>query len=730
MSAKHQWKFFRAGGFAQVRLETGADLMALDELDQKLWVALACPTKGLEFDARTLQLIDADKDGRIRAPDILAAVKWTGGMLKNPDELLQSTPALSLSAINDATPEGRDLLASAREILKNLGKTGADSITIEDTGDTVKIFAQTKFNGDGVVPATAGADAATTQVINDIITCVGAVPDRSGQPGIDQVKADLFFAEAQAFSDWWRVREIDPALAPLGVATDAAAAAVRAIKAKIDDYFARCRLAAFDPRAVVALNHLETDYVTVLAKDLSITAAEIAGFPLARIEAGKPLALGEGVNPAWINALATLKTDALTPLLGERATLTYEDWTAVNARLATHETWRAAKAGAKVEGLGLARVREILAAGAAATVNDLIAQDKALEPAANAIAAVEKLVRYHRDLYRLLNNFVSFRDFYRRKDKAIFQAGRLFLDQRSCDLCLTVEDAARHGSMAAMSGTYLAYCDCTRIATGEKRQIVAAFTDGDSDNLMVGRNGVFYDRKGADWDATITKIIDSPISLAQAFWSPYKKLVRMVEEQIAKRANAAETAVHGQLATTAQKAAELDKLKPVPPKEKIDPGTLAAIGIVASTLVGALTTVFGIIFGLAWWKIPLAFVAIVLAISTPSMIIAALKLRKRNLGPLLDANGWAVNARARINVPFGRSLTQVGVIPVGAHLDAADPFAEKKSGRKWAIGLVLLALVVVGIYFSWPSISPDPKADTRSGATPTNAVTNAVAPAK
>jgi hypothetical protein len=52
MSA-HVWKFFRAGGFDQVKLETGADLMHLHELDLKLWVALACPTKGLEFDAAT-----------------------------------------------------------------------------------------------------------------------------------------------------------------------------------------------------------------------------------------------------------------------------------------------------------------------------------------------------------------------------------------------------------------------------------------------------------------------------------------------------------------------------------------------------------------------------------------------------------------------------------------------------------------------------------------------------
>jgi hypothetical protein len=59
-----QWQFFRAGGFNQVALTSGADLMALDQLDQKLWVALACPTSGLEFDKATLALIDTDKDGR------------------------------------------------------------------------------------------------------------------------------------------------------------------------------------------------------------------------------------------------------------------------------------------------------------------------------------------------------------------------------------------------------------------------------------------------------------------------------------------------------------------------------------------------------------------------------------------------------------------------------------------------------------------------------------------
>jgi len=117
MSAKHAWRFARVGGFDQVRIETGADLMNLDQLDQKLWVALACPTTGLHFDAKTLTLIDTDKDGRIRAGELIAAVKWAAGLLKNPDDLCKGSAKLPLSAINDASAEGKAVLASAQRIL-------------------------------------------------------------------------------------------------------------------------------------------------------------------------------------------------------------------------------------------------------------------------------------------------------------------------------------------------------------------------------------------------------------------------------------------------------------------------------------------------------------------------------------------------------------------------------------------------------------------------------------
>ena len=77
------------------------------------------------------------------------------------------------------------------------------------------------------------------------------------------------------------------------------------------------------------------------------------------------------------------------------------------------------------------------------------------------------------------------------------------------------------------------------------------------------------------------------------------------------------------------------------------------------------------------------------------MIIAWLKLRKRNLGPILDANGWAVNAKAKLNVPFGASLTGIPKLPPGSTISADDRFGEKPSG--W-IGFAKFVIVVCFIF--------------------------------
>ena len=110
--AAFNWKFHRIGGLDQVTLRTPEELLHLNELDPKLWVALSCPIDKLQFDARTLELLDADKDGRIRIQEVLDAVRWTVDRLSDPALLAESRPELALEEIRQDTDEGRLLYST------------------------------------------------------------------------------------------------------------------------------------------------------------------------------------------------------------------------------------------------------------------------------------------------------------------------------------------------------------------------------------------------------------------------------------------------------------------------------------------------------------------------------------------------------------------------------------------------------------------------------------------
>jgi hypothetical protein len=549
-SKNHRWKFFRYGGIDQVKLETAEDLESLDQLDPKLWAVLTCPTTNVECDARTLEFLDTDSDKRIKIAEVIAAVKWVCALLKNPADIFEGKEALPLAAINEANPEGEKLLNSARQILSNLGKKDAAAITIEDLADTSKIFAATAFNGDGVVTSDVSEDAAIQSLVKDVSECVGTTDDRSGVPGVSEELLDKFLAAAASYLEWQK-KAADNAAEILfdGEATHKQASAFLAVKAKIDDYFMRCQLFAFDANFAESGQKLEADYLNLLKRNLSSNVAELRDFPLAMVSSENSLPLTERTNPAWNGEMVAFHNQVVLKLLGDVKRLSEKDWMTIKAKFVPYENWQAQKAGAEVEKLGLTRLTEIISADAAEKLRELIKRDQALEPQFKEMQNLEKLVRYYRFLRKLLNNYVSFRDFYDVKTNAIFQIGTLFMDSRSCALCVKVDDVAKHSAMANSCYTFLVYCNCVRQSTGEKMTIAAAFTDGDSDQLMTGRNGLFIDHKGNYWDATIVKIIDHPISIRQAFWTPYRRLGKFVHDQIEKYASSKDKAVTNSLTT-------------------------------------------------------------------------------------------------------------------------------------------------------------------------------------
>ena len=705
---KYKWQFENIGGCSRVKIATGQDIAHLDELDTKMWTVLSCPVKGLEIDEKSLRYMDLDADGKIRVNDVVGVSQWATKVLKNPDLLLPGNDAIDIEDINAENEEGQKLAKAAKQILANLGKEET-RISLADTADIAAIFAKTRFNGDGVITPASSDVAEEINAITAAVAKTGGTMDRSGQLGVTAPQIEQFYAELKAYSDWCAA-EVP---APFGDKTDAVIAAYQALDAKMKDFFMRNKLAKFSPDSTVALDVQTSRIEAISAENLSVKGDEIAAYPIARITGEAAMDLTAPINPAWAGQFKVLEGVAIPA--GQK-TLSEEEWAAIGAQFAAYTAWKGSKAGASVEDLTIATVNELLQQDKKQALLDLVAQDASYKEEADNIEMVDKFLHILRDFYRLLKNFITFHDFYNKEKKvsAIFQSGTLIIDQRACRFCMKVENMPAHNATAATSGLFLVYCDCTTKTSAAKMQIVAAVTVGEIGNLIVGKNALYYDNAGVEWDAVITKVVDNPISVAQAFWSPYRRMSVAVENLISKSAaekdskmmadatakiNAAPTTLPATPAPAAGADAAAPKPAAAPPFDIAKfAGIFAAIGMAVGMIGTALASLAKGLWALTWWQLVLVFLGLMMLISGPAMVLAWLKLRRRNIAPLLNANGWAVNAASKISIPFGETLTDVATYP---KLRLKDPYA-KKGMSAWAkvlVTLLVLAAIAAAVWY-------------------------------
>ena len=631
----YDWKYSTVGGVTRVNITSGEDIAHLGELDQKMWTVLSCPVEGLVCDERTLKLLDTDGDGKIRAAEVVAATKWLKQVLKEMDDLLEGKDVVAEGQLREDRDEGQKVIASAKLIKSELGIEGSE-IALAD---------------------------------------------------VERYKSEY----EKKFREEYTALEEAPYEPPYGEGSDAALDAVSAVRAKVEDWFMRCRLVQFDSEAQGVLDVQVEQIAGISGENLSQSQEKIAAYPLARPSVDAQLPLNEGINPVWRSAMDKLVSAAVVPDYGEKNTLSEAEWNAIVGKVDAYAEWKAK---------GESAMSEAVAAKMAES-------EAAIEP-------VERLLHYMRDFYYLLKNYVVFSTFYKENSQATstFQVGRLFIDQRECSLCIRVSDMGKQLATASQSGIYLVYCHCTSKANGEQMDIVAALTDGDVDGLVEGKNAVFYDRAGQDYDAVVTKIIDNPISIRQAFWSPYRKFGRWVSEKITKSASEKESKQFDEMTSKADSAttdlataASEGKEKEAAEKKALPfdiakfAGIFAAIGLAFGAIGGALASLGGFVVA-RWYNVLLLVAAVVLCISGPSMLLAWLKLRKRDLGPVLNANGWAINSKIKINTTFGATLTSIAKYP---KVKGIDPFASKKMPWWQKCLWWLLAAVVVAfgvLYFT------------------------------
>lgn len=631
----YKFNYISIGGNTRVNISTADDIRHLAELDKKIWTVLSCPTQGLEINEQSLKYMDTNNDGAIHVDEVMAVSQWLSKVLKDLSPVVEGKDTIALSNFNTEDEEGKKLQEASQAILAQLGKADTTEIALADSSSSLDSYRKTKFEA-ALAAAKAAAEVA----------------------------------------------------APFGDKTADIDAAYKALDAKVKDYFMRAKLTEFSAESVAALD-VQVSSIEAISKDnLTGKMDEIASYPLTRIVAGQlNLPLSAPINPAWAAQFATVKA-----ALDEKATeLTEAAWAEIGAKLQAFADYQKSIS--------------------------ITEADITLDDEAAATQTVDKLLHVTRDFMTLLHNYVALQDLYDTKKKAIFQAGTLIVDQRALELCVKVADAGAMAAQATKSYLYLLTCDCVSKHTGKTAKVIGAVTVGDVDDLYVGKNCLFYDRAGVDYDAKIVSIQDNPISVKQAMWTPYKKMGKMISDQIDKFAASKDSAVNDSITagvnekTEAVTTADAATAKEAGAKAtSFDiakyAGIFAAVGMAVGLIGSALASICGGFVGMIanqpLWKSILIIAAVILGImvliSGPSMFIAWRKLRQRNLAPVLNANGWAVNAGAKINIPFGATLTEAAKLPKGVKINTKDPFAEKTStGKKvlyWLIGLVVLACVV------------------------------------
>ena len=645
----HRHAFFRTARTTQVALTCGADIEHLADLDRTYWAILSRPTY-IEGRADFLACdLDTNGDGRIRMPEVLAAIEWLKPRIASFDRLFLPYEGLVKEDFRDDTPEGKalsDLLA----------KVAPDGTPIPlDT-----LFKQrTKVCGaepcyPGKVPFTCGCDPTVERRILDVAETLWCCnPGISGEEELGRKEFEEGVKTVDQGLAWVAAKPKSP------YNDDADFATFCALQEPIDAYFRACETLRYDPASTV-LTH---DPALPLDKaPLALPSAEAKGLPLR-----------DGINPEWREELTRVSkwvaADTLTP----------EAWQRLKADFVPLTAWyddpeflpRRDDFLAFVDSDDKEQIEDLTNPEIRATLLRLIEESEAKVKLSATYDELQRFASLRGGLLRFLRNFVNVSDLYPPVADPLFLCGKLFMDGRIASLCFPVENGGEkaHAALAAPARCCLVYCTLERKG-GTNRTILAVFTAGTVGALTVGKRGLFVDLNGNDWEATVSHVAITTISLWEAFFAPWRKIGEVCSETVQKliggRGATATAVVTAAAVTKTQAAAGTPATTPAAPAVKATPpasnasqmASVATLGISLSFLASAAAAIASAVTRAPLWKTGSVVLGIILVVSIPSVILAWIRLRNRDLAPILNASGWAVNRAIGLTPRLGRFFTQ------------------------------------------------------------------------
>ena len=713
MAATPRMHFERHGRTHQLRIRTADDLRRVPGLDDSFWMATSAPVSCLNSNAEFLDFVDLDSNQRIRADELRAAIAWTFERLADPTHLAEGTDEVALTWIGEATEKTRRLAAVARYIIETLGAESRETISVAQVEAFTQGLDKRPVNGDGVITPDAAEDAQTAAFIEDATRCTGGTQDLTGRTGITEQQLDAFLAAARAHLDWASKGDIPEGrgateVMPLGRETPAAYEAFSAVELKVEGFFARCRVVRFNPGAAERIGIGANEVAPADLADPAAIDAALGRAPLAEPNPDGALPLDDSVNPVYLRAVEAFRKRVVAPLLGEGVrTLNEPQWHELRAALAPYAAWRAGKQGGTVEGLGRGKLANYVAGPHEGRVRAMLKADVAVADRLAEARRLKRLLLCHRHLVQLANNFVSFPDLYDPARRAAFEMGSLVMDGRWFNFAVKVEDVKEHARIARTSGMYVLYAEVTCVDAEDRMVVAVPVTSGTAGSLCLGKRGIFYDTHGRHYDARIVHIIENPVSFREALLSPFVRLGRFISGKIEAVSGTAEKALESKVGKATAKlqsgVQQAVTQAPAAPQQRSGAQQAASAAasrrdllLGASVSVAALSSAFAYVTSKVMLMAQhplgalLGIAAVVLVVFVPTAVVAAIKLRRRDLSALLEGCGWAVNARMRLDRRQRNQFTHRVEFPSGA---SGVPRAGLRLCFLLAVLAVLLAIL-------------------------------------
>jgi hypothetical protein len=677
--------FRNFGGILQYVVQTEADLAQIQRLAPALWAATSAPTRDFHCDPAVLGWIDTEKAGRIRVAQIIAARDWLYARLEKRDRVTAKSEVLSLADLA-STEDAANLRKAAELVCEKLGLEDRSALSLGDLRTFRGKCAKLLENGDGVVPPEVVTEAETAAFICDVIAVVGGAPDASGLAGVGDAQIDRFAEGARAYTAW-KAAGTGNEIQIFGDRTASLANLVSELDPKVAEYFLQCAILVQTQRTADALRLPDEDVRKLSAQPSSELESHLAHAPLAPPSVAGRLTLDANVNGFYADKLAILRSEILPRVLGpDSASFSRDDWQKVKAALQPFSEWRGRKPAEPFEMLSDATLATAMEGPIAARAKELIARDKAAAGEIAQLAELEKLILLQRWLIEIVNNFTSFSALYDPAQESLLRDGSLIVDGKLLDFAVRIEDRAAHRKAAAESGLFLVYAT---ISNGEGNpasyDVVAPVTSGDRGRLRVGKRGIYRDRGGLERDAIVVDLLENAISISEAVRAPFRRASAFVSKRIEDMTGAqleskttATTADLGKaLDSGAATVAAAGTAPPAPPAKSKEGGIgmrdlLLGGGIAFAALGSALAYVVSALSKVNPLNALLATFTVMVVIAMLSAFLGWLKLRSRDMAPVLEANGWALNARMKVTRVLGGVFTRVPALPAGAVVDRLD----------------------------------------------------------